>query len=65
MRGSDERQAVLFSYRSIEDRIHPTTRSGRFAVDPVLVELSPRFDAVRVPTVCSKNRDRLLEGNIA
>jgi transposase len=121
MRGPDERQAVLFSYRSIEDRIpddHPL-RAMRRLVDPVLAELSPRFhelsaaggrpsippeqllralllqvfytirserqlmeqldynllyrwfvglspdDAVWVPTVFSKNRDRLLEGNIA
>jgi transposase len=121
MRGPDERQTVLFSYRSIEDRIpadHPL-RAMRRLVDPLLVELSPRFqelyaavgrpsippeqllralllqafytirserqlmeqldynllyrwfvglspdDAVWVPTVFSKNRDRLLEGNIA
>ena len=121
MRGPDERQAILFSYRSIEDRIpadHPL-RTMRRLVDPLLVELSPRFqalysavgrpsippeqllralllqvlytirserqlmeqldynllyrwfvgltpdDAVWVPTVFTKNRDRLLEGNIA
>jgi len=121
MRGPDERQALLFSYRSIEDRIpadHPP-RAMRRLVDPLLVELSPRFqtlyaaigrpsippeqllralllqvlytirserqlrerldynlryrwfvgltpdDAVWVPTVFTKNRDRLLEGNIA
>jgi transposase len=121
MRGPDERQAVLFSYRSIEDRIpadHPL-RAMRRLVDPLLVELSPRFqalyastgrpsippeqllralllqvfftirserqlmeqldynllyrwfvgltpdDAVWVPTVFTKNRDRLLAGNIA
>jgi transposase len=121
MRGPDERQAILFSYRSIEDRIpgdHPL-RAMRRVVDPLLVELSPRFqalysaigrpsippeqllralllqvlytirserqlmeqldynllyrwfvgltpdDAVWVPTVFTKNRDRLLEGNIA
>ncbi len=121
MRGSDERQAILFSYRSIEDRIpadHPL-RAMRRLVDPLLVELSPRFqalyattgrpsippeqllralllqafytirserqlmeqldynllyrwfvgltpdDAVWVPTVFTKNRDRLLDGNIA
>ena len=121
MRGSDERQAILFSCRSIEDRIpadHPL-RAMRKLVDPVLVELSPRFqrlyatggrpsippeqllralllqavytirserqlmeqldynllyrwfvglspdDPVWVPTVFSKNRDRLLAGNIA
>jgi len=121
MRGPDERQAILFSYRSIEDRIpadHPL-RAMRRLVDPLLVELSPRFqelysalgrpsippeqllralllqvlytirserqlmeqldynllyrwfvgltpdDPVWVPTVFSKNRDRLLAGNIA
>jgi transposase len=121
MRGPDERQAILFSYRSIEDRIpgdHPLRALRRF-VDPLLVELSPRFqdlyskigrpsippeqllralllqvcytirserqlmeqldynllyrwfvgltpdDAVWVPTVFTKNRDRLLAGNIA
>lgn len=121
MRGPDERQAILFSYRSIEDRIpadHPL-RAMRRLVDPLLVELSPRFqalysaigrpsiapeqllralllqvlytirserqlmeqldynllyrwfvgltpdDAVWVPTVFTKNRDRLLAGNIA
>ena len=45
MRGPDERQAILFSYRSIEDRIpadHPL-RAMRRLVDPLLVQLSPRF----------------------
>jgi len=45
MRGPDERQAILFSYRSIEDRIptdHPL-RAMRRLVDPVLAALSPRF----------------------
>lgn len=121
MRGCDERQAILFSYRSIEDRIptdHPL-RALRRLVDPLLVELSPRFqalyaatgrpsippeqllralllqvlytirserqlmeqldynllyrwfvgltpdDAVWVPAVFTKNRDRLLGGDIA
>jgi transposase len=121
MRGPDERQTILFSTRSIEDRIpadHPL-RAMRRLVDPLLVELSPRFqrlyastgrpsippeqllralllqalytirserqlmeqldynllyrwfvglsadDGVWVPTVFSKNRDRLLAGNIA
>lgn len=121
MRGPDERQAILFSYRSIEDRIpadHPL-RAMRRLVDPLLVALSPRFqamyaaigrpsiapeqllralllqvlytirserqlmeqldynllyrwfvgltpdDAVWVPTVFTKNRDRLLEGDLA
>jgi transposase len=121
MRGADERQTILFSVRSIEDRIpadHPL-RALRRLVDPLLVELSPRFqdlystigrpsippeqllralllqvlcsirserqlmeqldynllyrwfvgltpdEAVWVPTVFTKNRDRLLAGNIA
>jgi len=121
MRGPDERQAILFSVRSIEDRIpqdHPL-RAMRKLVDPLLVELSPRFqelysrvgrpsippeqllralllqafytirserqlmeqldynllyrwfvgltpdDPVWVPTVFTKNRDRLVDGNIA
>ena len=45
MRGPDERQAILFSYRSIEERIpadHPL-RAMRRLVDPLLVALSPRF----------------------
>src|SRR5579862_232309 len=48
MRGADERQAVLFSYRSIEDRIpgdHPL-RAMRRLVDPILIALSPRFQAL-------------------
>lgn len=121
MRGPDERQAILFSYRSIEDRIpadHPL-RAMRRLVDPVLAALSPRFqrvyatvgrpsippeqllralllqvlytirserqlmeqldynllyrwfvgltpdDPVWVPTVFTKNRDRLLAGDVA
>ena len=121
MRGSDEQQPVLFSYRHIEDRIpadHPL-RALRQLVDPILIELSPRFqrlyaangrpsippeqllralllqvfytirserqlmeqldynllyrwfvglspdEGVWVPTVFTKNRDRLLDGNIA
>jgi len=121
MRGADERQNILFSTRSIEDRIpaeHPL-RAMRRLVDPILAELSPRFqalysavgrpsippeqllralllqmlytirserrlmeeldynllyrwfvgltpdDAVWVPTVFSKNRDRLLAGDMA
>lgn len=121
MRGSDERQAMLFSYRSIEERIpadHPL-RAMRRLVDPLLVALSPRFqtlysaigrpsippeqllralllqvlytirserqlmeqldynllyrwfvgltpdDPVWVPTVFTKNRDRLLAGDVA
>lgn len=121
MRGEDPQQTILFSYRSIEDRIptdHPL-RVIRQLVEPVLRDLSPRFDAlyakagrpsippehllralllqvlftirserrlmqeldynllyrwfvglnpdepVWVPTVFTKNRERLLEGNIA
>ena len=121
MRGSDEQEPVLFSYRHIEDRIpadHPL-RALRRLVDPILVALSPRFDAlyatngrpsippeqlfralllqvcytirserqlmeqldynllyrwfvglspdesVWVPTVFTKNRDRLRDGNLA
>jgi transposase len=121
MRGDDQQQVVLFSYRSVEDRIpqdHPL-RVIRQLVEPILRELSPRFaglyskygrpsippeqllralllqvlftirserqlmeqldynllyrwfvglnpdDAVWVPTVFSKNRERLLEGDIA
>lgn len=121
MRGDDQQQVILFSYRSVEDRIpqdHPL-RVIRQLVDPILRDLSPRFetlysqygrpsippehllralllqilytirserqlmeqldynllyrwfiglnpdDAVWVPTVFTKNRDRLLEGDIA
>jgi len=121
MRGPDERQAILFSYRSIEDRIpadHPL-RAMRRLVDPLLGQLSPRFqrlysaigrpsippeqllralllqvlytirserqlmeqldynllyrwfvgltpdDPVWDPTVFTKNRDRLLAGDVA
>src|SRR5687767_4595194 len=121
MRGDDVRQDVLFSYRSVEDRVPPDhpLRAMQALVDPVLAALAPRFaamyaaggrpsipperllralllqilytirserqlmeqlnynllfrwfvglnpdDAVWVPTVFTKNRDRLLEGNIA
>jgi len=121
MRGESPQQSMLFSYRSVEERIpadHPL-RVIRQLVEPVLRELSPRFDvlyaksgrpsippeyllralllqvlytirserrlmeeldynllyrwfvgldsdeAVWVPTVFSKNRERLLEGDIA
>lgn len=121
MRGDDQQQVVLFSYRSVEDRIpqdHPL-RVIRQLVEPILRELSPRLetlyakhgrpsippeqllralllqvlytirserqlmeqldynllyrwfvglnpdDAVWVPTVFTKNRERLLEGDIA
>ena len=52
MRGPDERQAILFSYRSIEDRIpadHPL-RAMRRLVDPLLGELSPRLQALYATT---------------
>ena len=48
MRGEDRQQDVLFSYRSIEDRIpadHPL-RAMRTLVEPVLAALSPRFQAM-------------------
>ena len=48
MRGDDVRQDVLFSYRSVEDRIpadHPL-RAMQALVDPVLASLSPRFEAM-------------------
>jgi transposase len=121
MRGADQQQPALFSYVSLETRVptdHPL-RTIRTLIDPILVELSPRFDAmyarlgrpsippeqllralllqvlytirserqlmeqldynllfrwfvgldldapVWVPTVFSKNRERLLGGDIA
>lgn len=121
MRGESPQQTILFSYRSVEDRIpaeHPL-RVIRQLVEPVLRDLSPRLEAlyakvgrpsippehllralllqvlftirserrlmeeldynllyrwfvglnpdepVWVPTVFSKNRERLLEGDIA
>lgn len=48
MRGPEQPQVVLFSYLSVEDRIpqdHPL-RVIRKLVDPILVELSPRFAAM-------------------
>jgi transposase len=48
MRGADEPQTTLFSYVSIEDRIpadHPL-RTIHALVNPILVALSPRFDAL-------------------
>src|SRR5262245_24977165 len=121
MRGDDQEQGSMFSYRSLEDRIprdHPL-RAMRALVDGALEELSPRFaelyartgrpsipperllralllqvlftvrserqlmeeleynllyrwfvglgidDAVWVPTSFTKNRDRLLAGDVA
>jgi transposase len=48
MRGSDDRQPVLFSYVALEERIpreHPL-RGMKALVEPVLTELSPRFEAL-------------------
>src|SRR5437867_9869946 len=47
MRGKDEQQTVLYSYKNVEDRIpdnHPL-RSIRPMMDRSLEELSPLFDA--------------------
>src|SRR5437762_6586751 len=47
MRGQDEQQTVLYSYKNVEDRIpdnHPL-RSIRPMMDRSLEELSPLFDA--------------------
>lgn len=48
MRGDDQRQDVLFSYLSTEDRIPPDhpLRAMRALVEPVLTALSPRFQAM-------------------
>ncbi len=46
MRGSDDRQSTMFSYVSAEDRVpadHPL-RAIQQLVEPVLKEMSPRFD---------------------
>jgi transposase len=48
MRGDDTQPAALFSYVQLEDRIpadHPL-RLIRTLIDPLLVALSPRFDAL-------------------
>jgi transposase len=48
MRGSDRPQTALFSYLSIEDRIpadHPL-RAIQALVNPILAELSPRFQTL-------------------
>jgi len=48
VRGADRQQDVMFSYVSAEERIpqgHPL-RVIRQLVDPVLLKLSPRFDAI-------------------
>lgn len=51
MRGDDAQPASLFSYVHREDRIpadHPL-RVIRALIDPMLVALSPRFDALYSP----------------
>lgn len=48
MRGSDEKQQSLFSYKSMEQRVpedHPI-RWLRTSVDDILAELSPDFDRI-------------------
>lgn len=48
MRGTDDREPVLFSYVSLEDRVprdHPL-RTVKKLVDGILRDLSPRFDAM-------------------
>jgi len=48
MRGADHPQTLLFSTRSIEDRIpadHPI-RAMQALVNPILADLSPRFEAM-------------------
>lgn len=48
MRGLDDREPVLFSYVSLEDRVprdHPL-RAVKKLVDGILQDLSPRFDAM-------------------
>ena len=47
MRGDDRQQGGMFSYVSLEDRVpakHPL-RKIRSLVQPILKEMSPRFDA--------------------
>ena len=48
MRGDDTQPANLFSYVQLEDRIPPDhpLRVIRTLIDPMLVALSPRFEAV-------------------
>ena len=48
MRGEQEKQPVLFSYVSQEDRIpqHHPLRQLRTLIDPILAELSSRFEAL-------------------
>ncbi|MGH7574766.1 MAG: transposase, partial [Longimicrobiales bacterium] len=52
MRGDRREEDQLFSYVPLEDRIpenHPLRVIRRF-VDPILAELSPRFDAIYAKT---------------
>ncbi len=48
MRGSDHPQTALFSYLSVEDRIPPDhpLRTIQALINPILAELSPRFQAM-------------------
>jgi transposase len=63
MRGDDTAPASLFSYVHLEDRIptdHPL-RVIRTLIDPVLLALSPRFDAMYAPDGrCSIAPEKLL-----
>ena len=55
MRGTEREQVTMFSYVALEARIpadHP--------LRPVRATVDRADDAVWVPTVCSKNPDRLL-----
>jgi hypothetical protein len=48
MRGPDQPQTSLFSYVSVEDQIpadHPL-RAIQSLVNPILVDLSPRFECM-------------------
>jgi len=69
MRGDDQQQNHMFSYLSPESRVrkdHPL-RAIRIMVDEVLTQLSRRFDTMYAwdATTFTKNRDRLLEADVA
>ena len=52
MRGTDHQQSALFSYLAVEDRIpadHPL-RAMQALVNPILADLSPRFEAMYATT---------------
>jgi transposase len=52
MRGADQQQTALFSFLSVEDRIpadHPL-RAIQTMVNPILAELSPRFQSMYAAT---------------